>query len=286
MDKEVLAKRILKVKNSKVVRLIAYPVVNISRKITLNKFKNSADSEYIRSLKNAFKGQRCFIIGNGPSLTPSDLDKIKNEVSFAANRIYYMFDKTEWRPTFYMCCDKEAIMMNFSSIVDLPVKTKFIEVTSKKYNKTNDQSIKYVYHYDKFYLNKWKTSAPFVSEDPSAMMFPGQTVTFSAMQLAIYMGFSKIYLLGVDHNYATKVDKNGKVTVDPTVQTYFAGMKDANLSVQFVDVTTDAYRAAKKYCDSHDSVKIYNATRGGKLEIFERVNFDDLFDREECPANG
>ena len=138
MDKEVLAKRILKVKNSKVVRLIAYPVVNISRKITLNKFKNSADSEYIRSLKNAFKGLRCFIIGNGPSLTPSDLDKIKNEVSFAANRIYYMFDKTEWRPTFYMCCDKEAIMMNFSSIVDLPVKTKFIEVTSKKYNKTKE----------------------------------------------------------------------------------------------------------------------------------------------------
>ena len=56
MDKEVLAKRILKVKNSKVVRLIAYPVVNISRKFTLNKFKNGADSEYIRSLKNAFKG--------------------------------------------------------------------------------------------------------------------------------------------------------------------------------------------------------------------------------------
>lgn len=267
MDKEVLAKRILKVKNSKVVRLIAYPVVNISRKFTLNKFKNGADSEYIRSLKNAFKGQRCFIIGNGPSLTPSDLDKIKNEVSFAANRIYYMFDKTEWRPTFYLCCDKEAIMMNFSSIVDLPVKTKFIEITSKKYNKTNDQSIKYVYHYDKFYLNKWKTSAPFVSEDPSAMMFPGQTVTFSAMQLAIYMGFSKIYLLGVDHNYATKVDKNGKVTVDPTVQTYFAGMKDANLSVQFVDVTTEAYKAAKEYCDSHDGVRIFNATRGGNYII-------------------
>ena len=55
----------------------------------------------LAEFKNKYAGKRCFIIGNGPSLTPSDLDLIKGEYSFAANRIYYIFEKTEWRPTFY-----------------------------------------------------------------------------------------------------------------------------------------------------------------------------------------
>lgn len=44
----------------------------------------------------------------------------------------------------------------------------------------------------------------------------------------------------------------------------------------FVDQVTLAYQSAKQYANQHD-FKIYNATRGGKLEIFERVDFNDLF---------
>ena len=36
------------------------------------------------------------------------------------------------------------------------------------------------------------------------------------------------------------------------------------------------YCVVKKYAQEH-GIKIQNATRGGKLEIFERVNLDDLF---------
>lgn len=38
-----------------------------------------------------------------------------------------------------------------------------------------------------------------------------------------------------------------------------------------------AYESAKKYVDSHN-ISIYNATRGGMLEVFERVDFDSLFE--------
>ena len=36
-----------------------------------------------------------------------------------------------------------------------------------------------------------------------------------------------------------------------------------------------AYTIAKEYCDTH-VIKIYNAPRSGKLEVFERVDFNEL----------
>ena len=43
-----------------------------------------------------------------------------------------------------------------------------------------------------------------------------------------------------------------------------------------MDVTYNAFEVAKQYADSHE-IKIYNDTRGGKLEVFERKNLDEVF---------
>ena len=87
------------------------------------------------------------------------------------------------------------------------------------------------------------------------------------MQLAAYMGFKEIYLLGVDFSYGGQ-KKN-------EAYTHFYNEKKIT-SIGFVNLVTLAYQSAKQYADEH-GLKIYNATRGGKLEIFERINFDDLF---------
>ena len=93
------------------------------------------------------------------------------------------------------------------------------------------------------------------------------------------MGFSTIYLLGVDHNYTHKRNSNGKISVDPTVKaSYFPGgepNKTLGVSVQPVELMDMSYEAAKRFAEKHN-VKVFNATRGGKLEIFERVDFDKL----------
>ena len=60
----------------------------------------------MRELKDKYKGQRCFVIGNGPSLTAEDLNLLKGEVTFASNRIYKMFEQTDWRPTYYAVFDE------------------------------------------------------------------------------------------------------------------------------------------------------------------------------------
>ena len=44
------------------------------------------------------------------------------------------------------------------------------------------------------------------------------------------------------------------------------------------DESLSAYRAAEEMSYKR-GIRIYNATRGGKLETFERVDFDEIFEK-------
>ena len=69
-------------------------------------------SEYeIEKFRNIHESEDCFIIGNGPSLRPEDLDKIHElgYCSFASNKIYNIFKSTKWRPTYVTVSDPQFI---------------------------------------------------------------------------------------------------------------------------------------------------------------------------------
>lgn len=55
----------------------------------------------IQKMKRVYKGKRCFIVGNGPSLKTEDLELLKKEITFGSNGIFHLYGRTEWRPTFY-----------------------------------------------------------------------------------------------------------------------------------------------------------------------------------------
>ena len=57
----------------------------IKRIININRFEHGKSE--MRKNKGIYHGQRCFIIGNGPSLTIADLDRINGEFSIASNSI-------------------------------------------------------------------------------------------------------------------------------------------------------------------------------------------------------
>ena len=85
------------------------------------------------------------------------------------------------------------------------------------------------------------------------------------------MGFKEIYLIGVDCNYSS-----GNSVI--TKESYFDPRLFNNgrsYAPPEVDTNLLAYACARQVCDKQ-GVKIYNATRGGKLEIFERVSLDDI----------
>lgn len=231
-------------------------------------------------MKDIYRGERCFIIGNGSSLRVEDLEKLKNEFTFASNRIYQIFEKTSWRPDVYMVVDGDFIKNNLEDACRVPCKIRMLlydEVT-RDLETANDQPIHIWLGSKKFKIKQapfWSEQTAEIPKDISLGFSEGRTVTYNAIQFAIYMGFKEIYMLGVDYNYKRVLDGDGHYQILEGVTDYFSKQTYTTSRLMIVPVLY-AYTAARKYCDTHNII-IRNATRGGKLETFERVEFDTLF---------
>ena len=256
-----------------------HPIKSVITRVQGHKmlhFGNTRYAKKLRKLKNIHKGERCFIIGNGPSLTTDDLDTLKrnNEITFGMNRIYKLFDKTDWRPTYYACEDIHIFNESIDEINAVDAKIKFIPINVKWYNNIK---IKGAYYYRANYNRKIDFPYSF-STDIGQQLDSRGTVTFTCICIAAYMGFKDIYLLGVDHSYRVTIDETGETIVDENAKDYFCDNYDDDIKdiVQH-DMRNNArcYRFAKAYAEEN-GINIYNATRGGKLEIFERADFDKL----------
>lgn len=263
-----------RLKNNFALRAIIKPYIDVKRYIDLINYQKSADSEYMKSLKNTHINERCFIIGNGPSLKAEDLDKLCGEFCFASNRIFNIFDRTKWRPTVYLAVDNSFIDESGKELNKYELDNLFLGV-GKKFDISKIKGrVTRIFEYTKFKINKWSDCSAFISEDVSRFFSVGYTVTFTAIQLALYMGFKEIYLLGVDFSYSVVRDKYGKIHVDNSIKDYFWGEKYSSTVLSY-DANLNAYKKARDYAETH-KIKIYNATRGGHLEVFERIDFDNI----------
>lgn len=226
----------------------------------------------IKKFKNCHAGKRCFIVATGPSLRMSDLDILHNnkEICFSMNRIYYAFKETDWRPDYYILSDPRIFLEDKKEIESffVSVPKLFSDVYEPFWVEFHDNSF-YKFHFQyEFHPN----TLPKFSSDLSITAYHGCTVTYNCLEFAIYMGFKEIFLLGVDMSYSNKDEMNKS---DHFTTEYLKKSETKHLPT-YPKQMMFAYQAAKQYADSH-GIKIYNATRGGKLEIFPRVDFDSLF---------
>lgn len=227
----------------------------------------------INKYKDIHNGKRCFVIGTGPSLTAEDLTKLSGEHTFASNGIFRYFDKTDWRPEYYAVCDKTYFRANRDMCLSVAAKGgRFFPLDFIPNFGLFDSD----YYFSRVAV-RWKNTS--FSKNPTSGLSEGSTITYFLMQLAAFMGFSEIYLLGIDFNYSVVMDKNGNVIKNEEVKDYAYDDKAANYTIPSLDLSYISYQAAFDYCKEHPELKIYNATRGGKLEIFRRVNFDEIIGR-------
>lgn len=264
------------VKKNQILARPAYNMLN-AKHAKQQHDDNIACMEELKRLKNSHKGERCFVIGTGPSLSINDLEMLKGEVTFATNRIYELFNQTEWRPTYYVNQDHNLIQTFGDKIAQVDSKLLFLPV---EYRKTfsGDKYRFFVLKHKEFYPHK----APF-SRDVSRFLAQGFTVTYGAIQIAMYMGFKEIYLLGIDHNYNIIRDAIGKpVKMDSVGKNYPEGMQQyMNMnSLPRVEETTIAYETAE-LVSRRQGVKIMNSTRGGKLESFERIELEKVLEEKK-----
>ncbi|MFR5411812.1 MAG: 6-hydroxymethylpterin diphosphokinase MptE-like protein [Enterocloster bolteae] len=226
-------------------------------------------NESIKKLRGAMKGKTCFIVGTGPSLRISDLDVLKKNkaICFSMNGIVMALGETEWRPDYYVVSDPKACEAYEKEIVQGNIKYKFIsDMMPAFWEKERDE------HYFKFHLTRETLidGLPLFSDEIERQVYEGYTVTYSCLQIAFYMGFTKIYLLGIDFNYSADM----KAPENHFISGY--QKQGQQVGIWAKDETYGAYLSARQEAEKRN-IKIYNATRGGKLEVFERVNFDGLF---------
>lgn len=270
---------LLKIKN-KILRKIE----KLTKQNRTNKYMLTPEEYHKRlvDLKDKFKGKRCFIVGNGPSLNKCNLDLLKDEYSFAVNGIFYKTKEMGYRPTFYMVEDNHVVADNLKSINNYKCKYKFFP-----YNYANiispDETTTFIPMDSGFYReNHPYFCKPRFSKNVPDEIFAGQSVTIMQLQMAYHLGFSEVYLIGMDFSYAlpdsTKVEGCNYTSQEDDVNhfhpDYFG--KGKKWHDPKLDRVLMNYENCKKAFEE-DGRKIYNATVGGKLELFERSDYKKLF---------
>lgn len=165
----------------------------------IRKTKEFHDScQMLKSYKDIHKGKRCFVVATGPSLTIEDVNMLKDEFTFSMNSCIRLFKYTDWRPTYYCVSDVNIWKKMADEIQSAPLNTVFYEATSCNYEGKNGIPI-FQSMQDNF-LSICGISKGKFSEDASRILYGGATVVYVILQLAVLMGFKKIYLIGQDCN--------------------------------------------------------------------------------------
>ena len=241
-------------------------------------FEKTKYGKQLAEYKNKYAGWRCFFIGNGPSLRAEDLTLLhrNGEITFAFNRIYNIFDDTPWRPDFYISQDEKMLSGCAETVDGLDLPVKLVPIQLKWYHDIQIHDGLY------FNITHQEVEDPgrfHFSDDAAHELFNSSTGMYTAAQLAVYMGFREIFLIGVDHHFRVSQNNRGEIVVDDSVKDYFTDRYNedkAKLYIPNTEKSTLTYVAMKIHCEKR-GVRVCNATRGGKLEVFPRVDFDSLF---------
>lgn len=244
---------------------IFFPIASFFRE---HGFLTSEDKKLLE-LKNKHDGEKMFIIATGPSLRMEDIELLKGEYSMGVNSIFRIFDKTEWRPDYYTSLDCQ--------VMEQYVKDGVLDLENVAKRKCFMNSIiKNICHSSKSifvhlcYLNHYYHYGSLTFKYNSKLecgTYDFYSVTHIAILLSIYMGFKEIYLLGVDNNYVGSKTHFIESDTDEKHDYDFAVLTQQSMDA--------GYREIRKIAEEA-GVKVYNATRGGRLEVFPRVDLEKV----------
>lgn len=223
----------------------------------------------LRSLHNKFRGQTCAIMGNGPSLRATDVHLLADVPTFGLNRIYLARTWLGFDPTFLVCVNRLVLEQCADEFTSLSM-PRFFSWKGHELFAPDDGNLTYVH----------SVPGPFFSTDPTRQgVWEGATVTYVALQLAYYFGFSRVVLVGVDHNFVTKGPAHKEVTSEAGDPNHFdPAYFGPGFRWQLPDLETSeiAYRLARSAYESDDRT-IIDATVGGSLTVFPKAELSDLF---------
>lgn len=243
--------------------------------------------ERLAALAGKHRGQRCFILGNGPSLRKMDLSKLKGEVTIGSNGLFRMFPKMGFHTTYLTMEDIEQVEDRRHELASLRGPTKLFALHNAYAIKPCADTLFFNCEAQSYHLHpRWKDIFPQFSPDFASAVFLGSTITYINLQLAFHLRCDPIYLIGVDHNYGQAFAglPSGKVFVTD----YIKGMLreshfvddyhklGGSFGVPYLEAMDAAYSKARSFIEGQ-GMRVFNAGVDSKLDAFERVDFDSLF---------
>jgi len=213
----------------------------------------------LAALKDIHRGERCFIIGNGPSLKNTDLSRLRGEFTLGMNRIYLAFPEMGFTTSYYLSINDLVIEQCAADIQALPM-PRFVTWRARRWLHPSENL---------FFMHTTYTGVKF-AKDVTGRLWEGATVTYSALQVAFHLGFQKVILIGVDHNFVTQGKPNTMVVSqgdDPNHfnPNYFG--KGFRWQLPDLETSEKAYRLARQVYEG-EGREVVDATLGGKLRVF------------------
>lgn len=229
-------------------------------------------SQRLERYQDRYRGERCFVIGNGPSLKNTDLSLLKDEFTFGMNRIYLAFEDWGYETTF---------LVSVNDLVIEQCRDDFQALSLPRFFSWHSRNVLYPTGEPDSQTHFLNTSytGPTFNKRIRGRFWEGATVTNVCLQLAFCMGFREVFLIGVDHSFSTTGSANQTVVSSGDDPNHFSPeyfgkgfrwqLPDLDTSEVAYQMALENYRAAGR--------KVFDATVGGKLDIFPKVNYQDLF---------
>lgn len=232
----------------------------------------------VKEYKDKHKGLRAFVIGNGPSLKPEILDRLTDEYTIAVNRIAKIFPATSWRPYYYVGITTAVNDHRHKEDILQAIYASKVAFCWNKYNTIPEVngSGKAIYLHCSRADGDYSASQAcddWWSDDISKRLDKFGVSIFAALQVAAYLGFSKIYLLGCDGNY--QPPKNGKdySHFDQAYRSF-----DAYPNYDYNELNRALLRAHEiaENASKRLGFKIYNCSPGSAITAHEKVTLEDI----------
>lgn len=213
-------------------------------------------------------GETCVLVANGPSLNKMELSFLSKVTTIGMNKIFLGFNKFGFYPNYYVSVNPTVIQQSVDEIKRLNC-IKFIGNRGGSF--ISEDALTYE-------LNTKYPPHRFC-KDIALGVREGGTVTFAALQLAYYLGFTRLIIIGMDHSFNFEGMPNEKNFMQGADTNHFSegyfGFGQ-NWDNPDLEKSEESYRIAKEIFEA-DRRQILDATVEGQCNIFRKVDYREVF---------
>ena len=241
-----------------------------------------------RIFKDCHRGKRAFVIGTGPSLQGQNISSLGSEITYVMSAFWKHESTKNWQPTYYCLSDpiyfdgSEQMRSFFRSLNEhIYDSTFFVPAFGRpvvREQKLLPEDKTYWLSFAGEFNTFTGSAIDFTGSIPSAM-----SVSQLCLMAAIYMGCSPIYLLGLDHDWLAHRNElqhfyqgyaglESHPAVKPSLSDH-----SYRITMEAVLIVWKGYEVLKELAH-RKGITILNATNGGFLDVFDRVDYRELID--------